>query len=286
MTGEIATQEQAATLAPPAPLSDDPTPEAPYGWMTDPNTGEKRPRKRPGRRSRAVKLPPPGKSPSLDELQAAGTLPEAADDTAPGAPPKGKRAPRQDPPLPPFRAGSISKGVNGLYRRAGRLIRMWDMEVGSAVIASTQKIDEDDLTVGEAWEQLAKTNPRIRAFLLKMLSGGAWTGLFTAHLPILLAVMMKDGIRRRIPLLDLAGALLTDEADEGAAGDEAGEPVPSGLAHMLGGIQPDDMAQMMAMAQGMMGQMAANVPRASNVPREPVPHPSADEVAQHHPAGE
>jgi hypothetical protein len=32
-------------------------PEAPYGWMTDPRTGQKRPKKRPGRQSRNVEAP-------------------------------------------------------------------------------------------------------------------------------------------------------------------------------------------------------------------------------------
>lgn len=242
--------------------------EAPYGWMTDPVTGERRPKKRPGRRSKTAK-PPTGNSPTLEELQALGTLSEASEDTAPGTPPKGKRKASMKPePLPPFRAGVIAKGMNGLYRRAGRLVRLWDYDIGSAIIATTRADDEDDLTVGDAWENVAKTNPRIRAFLLKLMAGGAWTGLFTAHLPILMAIAMKDGIRQRIPFLQLAETLLTDEP-EGQEGTD-GEAVPSGLAQMMGGITPDDMAQMMAMAQGFMGQVAQGVPRPANGPREPV----------------
>lgn len=256
--------------------------------MDDPVTGERRPKKRPGRRSKATKLPS-GKSPTMEELQALGSLPEAAEDTAPGELPKGRRkAPKTEASLPPFRAGVISKGMNGLYRRAGRLIRIWDYDIGSAVIASTRALDEDDLTVGDAWENLAKTNPRVRAFLMKLMSGGAWTGLFTAHLPILMAIAMKDGIRQRIPFMALANTLLTDEPDEPAGQDgAAGAPVPSGLAQMMGGIGPEDMAQMMAMAQGLMGQAAASVPRAPSVPREPVNGaPWAQEAPRDHPAGE
>lgn len=42
---------------------DDPVtnPEAPYGWMKDPKTGESRPRKRPGRQARSDTAPPPGR---------------------------------------------------------------------------------------------------------------------------------------------------------------------------------------------------------------------------------
>jgi len=266
MTAEI-TEEPVR----PVQEADPPSEEAPYGWMTDPVTQERRPKKRPGRRSKTAR-PPTGTSPSLEELQALGTLSEASEDTAPGAPPKGKRKPAMKAEaLPPFRAGVIAKGMNKLYRKAGRVLRIWDYDLGSAVIASATKMADDDededTTVGEAWEAVAKSNPRIRAFLLKLMVGGAWSALFTAHLPIFMAIAMKESVRKRIPFLQLAETLLTDEPEGEGAG---GEAVPSGLAQMMGGINPDDMAQMMGMAQMMMGQMAGGVPRPANGPREPV----------------
>lgn len=237
---------------------------APHGWMTDTATGERRPKKRPGRRAKNA-APPPGKTPSMDELQALGGLSETSEDTAPGAAPKGsRRRMRAEAPVPPVRAGVIAKGVNKLYRKAGRIARLFDRDIGTAIIACTQAEDEDDVTVGDAWEDLAKTNPRIRAFLMRAIVGGAWSALVTAHLPILMAILMRDGIRERLPILGLAEAFLTDEP-VGAGG----EAVPSDMAQMMGGIGPQDMAQMMAMAQGLMGQMAATVPRAPNTPRDP-----------------
>lgn len=260
------------TVSLPVVGTDEPSEEAPFGWMTDPVTGERRPKKRPGRRPKAAK-PPAGKSPTVEELQALGSLSEDAEDAPPGAPPKGRRrraAMKAAPELPPFRAGVIAKGMNGLYRRAGRLIRIWDPEVGSAVIACTRAEDEDDLTVGEAWENLAKTNPRIRAFLMRMMQGGAWTQVFMAHLPIFMAIAMKDGIRERIPFMGVADALLVDEDEHG------GGEMPSGLAQMMGGINPQDMAQMMQMAQGLMGNVANGVPRQPGVPREPTISPESN----------
>lgn len=262
MTAEI-TEDP---IVPPVPEADAPSDDAPYGWMTDPVTGQTRPRKRPGRRSKNAKLPG-GKSPALEELQALGSLPDEPEDTAPAPPPKGRRKAMMKAELPPFRAGVISKGVNRLYRRAGRIIRLFDQDVGTAVIACTMTDpdDDEDLTVGEAWENLAKTNPRIRAFALRIIQGGAWGGLFTAHLPILMAIAMKDGIRERIPFMAIAETLLTDDPQEPGQ-----QPQASGMSQMMGGINPDDVAQMMAMAQGMMGQMAMGVPRPANTPREPV----------------
>jgi len=143
---------------------------------------------------------------------------------------------------------------------------MFDPDLGNAIIAITRADDEEDVTVGDAWEEVAKTNPRIRAFLLKIMARGAMAELFRVHLPIFLVIMMKPAIQRRLPILKLADVLLTDEPEEGAGG----EAVPSDMAQMMGGINAEDMAQMMSMAQGMMGQMGAAMPRSQGVPREPV----------------
>lgn len=257
---------------PPAETGE-PSEEAPFGWMKDPATGERRPKLRPGRRPKGAQ-PPAGQSPALQELQELGSLPQTAEDTAPGAPKRhrvrGARrtTPKPAPELPPFRAGVIAKGVNRLYRRAGRVARLLNRDIGTAIIATTKAAkpsedDEDDqddhLTVGEAWEALAKTNPRIRMWLLRFIAGGAMSDLFEAHLPILLAVLMVDGIRQRLPLAGLAQAFLQDDEDQ-----DDGDG--SSIAQMMGGINAQDMAQMMNMAQQFMGQAAAGVPRAPSTP--------------------
>lgn len=243
---------------------DTPTPEAPYGYTVDRETGEKRPKKRAGR----PKVQPLPSSPALDDLRSRKVSDE--EDTAPktgtrkGLFGKPKPASPEPDPLPPFRAGPIAKGMNSLYRRAGKLIRIWDPEVGQAVVACTYKEDEDDTTVGEAWENLARTNPRIRAFLLKMLTGSAWGSLIMAHLPIFMAIVMKDSIRSKLPIDSLAGAFLTDE------NPYTGESEGSDLSAMLGNLSPEDASQMMSFAQGMMGQFMNEMPRNQNATRIPV----------------
>lgn len=248
----------------------EPSEEAPFGWMDDPATGERRPRKRPGRRPKGAQ-PPTGDSPALQDLQNLGSLPETGEDVAPGAPRRRRsrnRTRKPAPELPPFRAGVITKGVNGLYRKAGRLARLMHYDIGTAIIATTHPQDEDGLTVGEAWENIAKTNPRIRAFWLRLIAGGAMGDLFMAHLPIFMAVMMVEGIRERLPIMKLAEAVLVDDTQ-----DPGGTPMPSDLSQMMGGINPADMAQMMNMAQGMMNGVVNDMQRAPNVPREPTVEP-------------
>lgn len=269
--------EAAPATAPPAvdPLA--PDDEAPYGYTIDPGTKEKRPKLRPGRqRKDAPAKAPSGASPSLDELKAmkeaqgAKAAPKK-EDVAPQ--PHNRRGPgalkqaaakMTAAPATPFRAGPIAKGVNKIYKKAGKIIGIWDKQIGKALILCTQKDDEDDTTVGEAWEELARVNPRIRGFLERLIQGGAWTGLFYAHMPFLLAVMMKDSIRSRVPLAGLLTSLMADKDED--QDDEDGTGLPGPLGQLMGDLGPADMAQMMQMAQGMMAGLAQQMPRQPEAP--------------------
>jgi hypothetical protein len=251
-----------------------PDADAPYGYMIDPDTQERRAKKRPGRQRTSARstATTSGGTPSLDDLRAAKQRTAQEDDRSPDAPrarPRGKRgrtrtrgAKSPAAPVPPFRAGPIASGINRLYARGGKILRELDYDVGSAIIATTRRESDDDVTVGDAWEEIAKVNPRIRAFLLKAIQGGAWSGLVMAHAPILLALFMKDAIRKRVPFMKFVGALLDDD-DDGT---------PSRASEGLGGLQAPDVAQMMQAAMDMMSTMGAPAapPRSAGGQREPV----------------
>ncbi len=222
--------------------------EAPYGFTIDRETGEHRPKKTAGR---------PRKPPGLDDLKAAKAESETSGPAAPApedrAPSKGKRtrragrtagAPKDDAPVPQHRPGQITKGVNRLYRRAGKIVRAMDRDIGVAILESAR--DDDEESVGAAWEELARTNPRIRAFLLRCIGGGAWGALIMAHMPIFLAIVMKDGIRKHVPFMKLIESMA--EPDETATDQEKSEA-----------LNPDDLKSMMGMAQQMMASMGGRV---------------------------
>lgn len=225
-------------------------PEAPYGYTIDRKTGEKRPRKRAGRGVRVVKVeePPPAGAPKA----------EREPDRVPGrVKPESKerrtrtRTAKPEPePLPPFRTGPIAKGVNKLYLRAGKILKVMDSDLGVAVISMTKpEYDEQgervegDTTVGEAWEAVAQVNPRIRRVLLRLIEGGGWAALFWAHAPLLLAIMMKESVARRIPLARLLAVFINDEEEEQAPAGSVGG--------LLGGFSQEDIAQAMAMMSSM-----------------------------------
>ena len=246
--------------------------EAPWGWTRDRQTGELRPKLKPGRPAAA----PPG----LDELHAAGPPPGPEPDKPPGEPGErrgrwGRRRPEpQEVPMP--KGGVIAAGVNRLYRRAGRIVRAMDEDIGTAIIECTKPDPEDPdwLTVGQAWENLAKDSPRIRRWLLRLIKGGALQDLILAHAPIGMAIAMKPAIGRllmrmpllrRLPVAKLAAAFFGDE-------DEDGNPVaPDGM----GGLSAEDVQRMAEQSgidlEKMAEQVAARMPRDHLPPRRSQP---------------
>jgi hypothetical protein len=248
-----ALMSSAAAAASPGPS------EAPFGWTTDRATGERRPKKTAGR---------PRKSPSLEELRAARADQPPAAPAGPDIPPDSKRRRRHPRPdgaddrPEPIKDGPgvITKGMNRLYRRAGKIARAMDSDIGTAIIEATRNTadkDEPDDSVGAAWEEVCKTNPRIRAFILRCLAGGAWSQLLFAHAPILLAILLKDGIRKHLPFARLLEAFLEEE-DE----DQSDTGAKTGLASLLDGLSPDDLQQMMQVAGSMFPGMAAKAAAA------------------------
>lgn len=242
------------------------TDEAPHGWMQDKTApGGWRPRKVRGAPSQRVRRGEAQAtdqgSPSLDDHKAAHHRRGKGEDRAPGQDRKRRRRhPDDDSDLPPFRAGPIATGMNRLYLKAGKIVRAMDHDIGTAIIMTTRKEAPDDVTVGEAWEELAKTNPRIRRVLLKVIAGGAWGQLFMAHAPIFLAILMKDRIRKHIPFAKLVQAVFESDDTEPQDGT-----APTGGT----GLTMPDMARMAAMAEQLMAQMAGNVPNGGRAPNQP-----------------
>lgn len=238
-------------------------PEAPYGWTIDRKTGTKRPRKRAGRGVRVVKVEEPAaeapRQPDREPDRVPGRVTPEVKRTRTRA--RRERAERvESEPMPPFRAGPIAKGMNKLYLRAGKILKAMDRDLGIAVIEMTKaEYDEEqnrvegDLTVGEAWEAVAQVNPRIRRVLLRFIEGGAWGALFWAHVPLLMAIMMKERVARRIPFARLAAAFLNDDD----AGDDAQAP---GMGGLLAGLTQEDMQQAAAMFSQFMPGAASAMP--------------------------
>lgn len=248
-------------------------PGAPYGRRPDGTPFKRSPefraaawqrlkdgREEKARRRAAGEIPPKADPVNVDRSagqpapEQVATLPriQREDDRAPGQPVNRKaKAPLSGDrePVPAFRAGPIAKGMNKLYVRFGKIVWALDPEIGTAIIETTRKESDDDVTVGEAWEELARVNEKARAVLLKVIAGGVMGQLLMAHVPILMAILMKDQIRSRVPFFRLAEAFL------GPSEDPAGEFGPEQAGQM--NANTADLEQMFAFAQGLMSNTMA-----------------------------
>jgi hypothetical protein len=212
----------------------------------------------------------PRKPPSVDDLKGVdgsavdeGSL-SAGGDATPIAPPPADRPPDEGKrrytkraasvsreTAPPYKAGLITTVVNRIYRQAGKVVRAMDADIGTAIIESARNSaapDEPDDSVGAAWDELARTNPRVRAFLMKAITGSALMQLVIAHAPIGMAIVMKPAIMRRIPFQRLVTSMA--EPDDGAGPGEGGLP---------GGMTAADVRQMQELAAQQMGRMGMQV---------------------------
>ena len=235
---EVGPEDFAQADEPPDPDVSAGETEAPYGWTRDKATGELRPKKRPGRPS----MPPPA------EKVAEGPPVSRAADRAPDGGKRGK-PPIADTAMP--KGGVIAAGVNKLYRRAGKILRVFDAEIGEAFIACTRREDGDDadeLTVGEAWENLCKTNPRVRRFVMRAIAGGAMGDLVMAHAPIGIAFAMKPLVQRLIPFERLIASVA-----------EPDEDTPEGEGGLPGGMTEADFGDMQRLAEEQARRMAARM---------------------------
>lgn len=222
-----------------------PDADAPYGYTRDRKTGERRAKKLPGRPR--AESEPEGDQGDRKPVERTPDREPGAGVTIKGG--RRQKALKEPEEVPAFRHGPIAKGMNKLYFKVGKIVRGFDPEVGQAMIDATKKESEDDVTVGEAWEEIARTNPRIRKFLLKLISGGAWGQLFMAHAPILLAVIMKPAVISRIPFAKVIESMA--EADEDSAPGEGGLP---------GGMNANDADQVLATAKAQMARMGLDLP--------------------------
>jgi len=221
-----------------APATD---PEAPYGWTTDPATGERRPKKTAGR---------PRKSPSVEDLKTAAETRAAeqpdgqpAEDRAPARPGRLRKAlpAGAADTVPQHRPGVITKGMNKRYRQLGKLIRPLDSDVGQALIEMTSNTSEEpdeDTSVGACWDEVARVNPRVRKFCLSVIQGGAYGALVMAHAPLGVAIALKFVSENP----GFIGRLIVSMA-------EPDEDTPEGEGGLPFGMTAEDAAQMMKMAE-------------------------------------
>lgn len=133
-----------------------------------------------------------------------------------GAPDSGpRRIVRDDDPPKEYRPGVLVKPLTDLYIALGTVILPLSHPVGTAFVQNAGPC-------AESLDELARTNPAARRFLMSLLTTGAWGKVIAAHLPILLAigVSYSPAVRRA-----MAGPVPTTDNDT----TETVNPVSNGI---------------------------------------------------------
>ena len=100
-----------------------------------------------------------------------------------------KRAAKDKPapaPVPEYRAGMYKVPVAALYGQVGQVVSYVAYPIGQALIGQAGPC-------AEAWDNLARTNPKVRKWLGNMTKTGAWGELIAAHIPIMMTTMYVLG---------------------------------------------------------------------------------------------
>lgn len=123
-----------------------------------------------------------------------------ASDKPPGRPRKSE--PKAPAPVITYTNGMFRAPITALYEQAGGLISYVAYPVG---VTTQQQAAE----CGNAWDELAKSNPAVRKWLHSMTRTGAWGKLFAAHLPIFMTALMTFSPSFR----DRMGTVVADSID-------------------------------------------------------------------------
>lgn len=95
--------------------------------------------------------------------------------------PKEKKA-KVRKPTPPMPRKGIAGSLTNMYTGLGMTVAMVDQHCGMAIVQSAEDC-------AQSWEDLARTNPKVRRALLMLLETSDVTKIVIAHAPIMAAVM-------------------------------------------------------------------------------------------------
>lgn len=107
-------------------------------------------------------------------------------------------------PTPPMPRNGIAAALTNVYTGLGMTVAMADRHCGMAIVESAEDC-------GQAWEDLARRNPKVRRALLMFLETSDVTKVIIAHAPIMAAVFAHHA-----PLGDAQVSLIEQFANQTA----------------------------------------------------------------------
>ena len=136
-----------------------------------------------------------GPAPSRDNPRTRSADPRGRTATgrprSPGTPPprgNATTAPRtvtrEEETRPQYRPGILVEPLTDLYRTMGLVIMPFNQATSTAFLQNAEPC-------AQAWDELARTDPKMRAFLMSLLQTGGWAKVLVAHAPIAMAAAVS-----------------------------------------------------------------------------------------------
>lgn len=98
-----------------------------------------------------------------------------------GFKPKPEKKPKARKPTPAMPRSGLKGPLTNMYTGLGISLSMVDRNCGQAIVESAEDC-------AEAWEELARRNPKVRRALLMLLETSDVTKIIIAHAPIMMAI--------------------------------------------------------------------------------------------------
>lgn len=119
---------------------------------------------------------------SADDLAAAFD----AEETTPKAPSAFTKLTDFEPPPPPkaARNTSLKIGLEKMYANIGTMAYLADPMIGTVILQQAEQC-------ATSLDELAKTNPKVKKALMRMMESSSYGTVIAAHLPIAIAIATK-----------------------------------------------------------------------------------------------
>jgi hypothetical protein len=141
---------------------------------------------------------------------------EANSDGGRAGGPRDRRTKQNKSAAAPRMPAQLGKQVAELYGLAAMMLMAFDPPCATAVMESAERC-------GEAWENLARTNPGVRRVLVSLTQGSAWSSVVFANAPIISAIAIHH-----IPAVSKIMQRRFDAPDDTGDAGEAAEETSQG----------------------------------------------------------
>lgn len=129
-------------------------------------------------------------------------------------------------PAAEYKPGKYKEPVEMVHTGVGLALVKIAPQTGMRLIEDAEKIAIE-------WDKLSRVNPKVKKFLDKAFTTGAWSTLLMAYSTVGISAVQESGVLSKIPGLKKFFPKLGQNDNESVVADEFGNPLPQTPADPL-----------------------------------------------------